>query len=69
MIADEVIQIVRLMDGAYRFRFANDPELLAAWGSASNTFGPVRQAVGRSDGQAVDNPKPGDGTKGEDHAA
>jgi hypothetical protein len=33
------------MDGLNRFRFANDPESLAAWESASNTFGPVRKAV------------------------
>lgn len=41
-IADEVSQVVRLMDGLNRFRFANEPESLAAWVSASNTFGPVR---------------------------
>jgi hypothetical protein len=41
-IADEVVQVVRLMDGLNRFRFANDPESLAAWDSASNTFGPPR---------------------------
>jgi hypothetical protein len=44
-IADEVVQVVRLMDGTNRFRFAKDPESLAAWESASNTFGPVRKAV------------------------
>ncbi len=44
-IADEVNQIVRFMDGANRFRFATDAEALAAWDSASNTFGPVRAGM------------------------
>jgi hypothetical protein len=44
-IADEVGQVVRLMDGLNRYRFANDPESLAAWESASNTFGPPRPGV------------------------
>ena len=45
-IVDEVVQVVRLMDGSNRFRFANDPESLAAWQSASNTFGPSRGSGG-----------------------
>jgi hypothetical protein len=77
-IADEVNQIVRFMDGAYRFGFASDAEALAAWESASNTFGPVRSA-GQSvkplseakgaGGQPVDTGKAADGSKGADHAA
>lgn len=43
-VADEVVQIVRMMDGLNRFRFANDAESLAAWESSSNTFGPVRSS-------------------------
>ena len=39
--ARDVVQIVTAMDGLNRARFADDPELLAAWISASNTFGPV----------------------------
>jgi hypothetical protein len=58
-ISDEVVQVVRLMDGSNRFRFANEPESLAAWESASNTFGPVRKAV---DTAAVEK-------AAEDHAA
>jgi hypothetical protein len=60
-ISDEIIQVVRLMDGTNRYRFANDPESLAAWQSTSNTFGPTRTAVsrggqagGRSDAKAVE---------------
>jgi hypothetical protein len=41
-VADEVVQIVRVMDGLNRFRFAKDAESLAAWESSSNTFGPPR---------------------------
>ncbi len=52
-IADEVVQVVRLMDGLNRFRFANEPESLATWGSASNTFGPPR-----SGGKTVEGGKP-----------
>ena len=44
-VADEVVQIVKVMDGLNRFRFANDPEALAAWESASNTFGPIHAGV------------------------
>ena len=36
-IADEVVQVVRLIDGTNRFRFADQPESLAEWKSASNT--------------------------------
>ena len=41
-VADEVVQIVYVMDGLNRYRFMKDAELLAAWESASNVFGPVR---------------------------
>ena len=68
----EVGQVVRLMDGSNRFRFANDPESLAALESASNTFGPVRaggQAGSRTGGQPVESGKPADAGKDADHAA
>jgi hypothetical protein len=37
-VADEVVQIVRVMDGLNRYRFMTEPELLAAWESASNVL-------------------------------
>jgi len=37
-VADEVVQIVRVMDGLNRYRFITAPELLAAWESASNVL-------------------------------
>jgi len=43
-IADEVVQVVRALDGLIRYRFANDAEALAAWESASNVPGPFRSA-------------------------
>jgi hypothetical protein len=41
-IAGEVVKIVRLLDGLNRFRFAAEPDLLAAWSAASNVIGPPR---------------------------
>ena len=44
-MADEIVQIVRVMDGLNRFRFLNDPELLAAWESASNILATPRSTT------------------------
>ena len=41
-VADEVVQIVSVMDGLNRYRFMNDAELLAAWESARNVFATPR---------------------------
>jgi hypothetical protein len=43
-LADEIVQIVNVMDGLVRHRFRNDAETLAAWESASNVPGPFRSA-------------------------
>jgi hypothetical protein len=40
VVGEEVVQIVRVIDGLNRFRFAGDPDLFAAWRSASNVIGP-----------------------------
>jgi hypothetical protein len=37
-VADQVVLQVKSMNGANRIRFANQPELLAAWMSASHVF-------------------------------
>jgi hypothetical protein len=68
-IADEVLQQVRQLDGLIRFRFAKDAEALAAWRSASNTFGPARKAVDTAPvgKAAVDTPAARKAA--EDHAA
>lgn len=54
-VAEEVVQIVNLMDGFNRLRFATDPESLAAWESASNVLAPPRPAEFKpgSDGKAA----------------
>jgi hypothetical protein len=45
-LAEELIQIVRLMDGSNRYRFAEDPESLAQWETASNLEWPRRTSSG-----------------------
>jgi flagellar biosynthesis/type III secretory pathway ATPase len=42
--SDEVVQLVRVIDGLNRFRFAAEADLMAAWGSASNVIGPPHPA-------------------------
>ncbi len=41
-LANEIVQVVRVMDGLNRYRFNSDAELLAAWESASNVAGPPK---------------------------
>jgi hypothetical protein len=53
--ANEVVRSVKILDGYNRFRFENDPNLLAGWVAAINIVGPAvsdGQAVGRSGGQS-----------------
>jgi hypothetical protein len=47
-LAEEILQKVRQLDGLVRYRFADNVEAFAAWGSASNRFGPAR---GKADEQ------------------
>jgi len=37
-VADEVVQVVKVLNGLVRVKFANQPNVLAAWESASNVF-------------------------------
>ena len=60
VVADEVLAIVRVIDGLNRFRFAGDPDLLAAWRSASNVVGPPRTAEKTTSPEA---PRPGGESK------
>jgi hypothetical protein len=41
-VAEEVVQMVKVMNALVRIRFANQPELLAAWESASNVVATPR---------------------------
>lgn len=42
---NELSQVVRVLDGFNRFRFAKEPDLLAAWRSATNVLGTTRPAT------------------------
>jgi hypothetical protein len=39
-VADEIVQLVRVMDALNQVRFAEDGELLPAWKSAANVVTP-----------------------------
>ena len=41
-VAEEVVQEVKVMNGQVRYKFATQPEVLAAWESASNVFAAPR---------------------------
>jgi hypothetical protein len=47
-LAEELTQVVRLMDGINRSRFSEDPDSLAQWESASNVVGPPRGDSGEA---------------------
>jgi hypothetical protein len=44
-VGEEVVQMVKVMNALVRIRFANQPELLAAWESASNVVATPRPDV------------------------
>jgi len=48
-IAEEVVQEVKVMNGLVRIRFANQPEVLAAWESAINVVATPRPEKPDSD--------------------
>jgi hypothetical protein len=52
----EVVQLTSIIDGLNRVRFSRDPNLLAAWKSASNVVGPARSG-GQADGRTETPPK------------
>ena len=41
-IGQELVEATDILDGLVRYRFGEDTELMAAWASARNVFGPVR---------------------------
>lgn len=45
IIGDEVVENVEVMDTLNRFRFANEPEVVAEWDAVSNVIGPPRPAA------------------------
>ena len=42
VVAAEIVEQVRLLDGLVRYRFGDNTELMAAWVSARNVLGPFR---------------------------
>ena len=64
-VADEVVQIVKVMNGLIRIRFANQPELLAAWESATN----VAAAPKSPEPEASTSPSPTPPAEGENKRA
>jgi hypothetical protein len=51
VVADEVVQIVKILDGYNRYRFIAQPDLLAAWTAARNSVRTGGEADGRTGGE------------------
>jgi hypothetical protein len=60
LIGDDIIHLVRVMDGLNRSRFAEQSELLAEWESASNVFGPIHPSRDKETSQEVTPPAAGE---------
>jgi hypothetical protein len=56
-VANEVVRLVRILDGFNRVRFGDDSNLLAGWIAAANIIGPP-QLGGRPDGPSGGNATP-----------
>ena len=50
VVTDGAIQNVKILDGLNRYRFATQPDLLAAWTAASNIIGPPPSGARVDDG-------------------
>jgi hypothetical protein len=59
-IGEQIVHLVHLMDGFNRDRFAESPEILAEWASASNVFGPIHTNGEKPDSQEVTPPVGGE---------
>jgi hypothetical protein len=56
LVADEVVRLVRILEGFNRVRFGNDSNLIAGWIAAANIIGPPRlggEAEGRRSGAVM----------------
>jgi hypothetical protein len=60
VVADEVVRQVKALGGLNRYRFANEPDLLAQWVSASNVVATRRAAAGKPAGEPPAEPGAGD---------
>jgi hypothetical protein len=52
-VADEIVEVVKLLDRFNRYRFANDANMLAGWESASNVVTPTHPAATPAPGGEV----------------
>jgi len=62
VVSGEEVGLVKLIDSHFRVSFATDPDLMAAWKSASNVIGPARtggQADRRTDSSSGTPPSEG----------
>jgi hypothetical protein len=62
VLGDKIAQVVEVMDGIQRLRFARDPERLAAWESASNVLAEASSSEPAQ--RAPQSGTPGSGTPG-----
>ena len=58
VVAGELVDLVVLLNGINRFRFRDNPELLAAWDSARNVVGPMK---GKAEPGSATPPAAGEG--------
>jgi hypothetical protein len=59
-VADELVQIIKVLDATNRFRFANEPELLIAWENATSVGDPSRSSPPKAEQPAPPAPPAGD---------
>jgi hypothetical protein len=59
-IGEQIVHLVNVMDGFNRDRFAETPEVLAEWDSASNVFGPIHPSRETETSQEVTPPAAGE---------
>ena len=56
VVAAEIVEQVRLLDGLVRYRFGDNTELMAAWVSARNVLGPFRSKSEPDAGEGTPTP-------------
>jgi hypothetical protein len=62
-IGEQIVHLINVMDGFNRDRFAEVPEVLAEWASASNVFGPIHPSSEKPASQEVTPPPGGEAPK------
>jgi hypothetical protein len=52
-VANDIVQVVKVMNGMVRIKFANQPYALAAWESASSVFATPKPEKPEDDGTSA----------------